>query len=289
MSSESSTELVDRHTANLISIAIFLLSLAAFLIILLPHSTKLPSTTKTTVSTIQVVQGTHGVTQRTQTTQTTTNEADPPIWLSLLGGRQTAFLIVAISILAAYFLAAIAQRVLLGKYAITIGPFSVPEITSEQVEDAIKPALPDAAESLNYNIIDTSKIMDLINEAASAATSGVELVVVPAEPTWTTIGDPNLALAGWRIDIERELKRLSTQSDVPASTQRIPRKMVSSLAQLGVITNAVANSLQDMLTIANRAVHGAKVDTGVLEIIRTDGLALLNYLKSLGDPLTPSE
>jgi hypothetical protein len=282
VSSESSTEPVGRHKANLISIAIFLVSLAAFLIILLPHSTKLPSTTKTTVSTIQVVQGTRGVTQRTQTTQTTTNEADPPFWLSILGRQQTAFLIIAISILAAYCLAAIAQRVLLGKYAITIGPFSVPEVTSEQVEDAIKPALPDAAESLIFNTIDFS------NEEPTAR-SDIEMIVVPTEPTWTTIGDPNLALAGWRIDVERELKRLSTQSDVPASTQRIPRKMVSTLAERGVITNAVANSLQDMLTIANRGVHGAKVDTGVLEIIRTDGLTILNYLKSLGDPLIPGE
>jgi hypothetical protein len=176
---------------------------------------------------------------------------------------------------------------LLGKYAITLGPFSVPEITSEQVEDAIKPALPDAAESLQAATSE-SNVIDLSSEEP---TSRVDFGIrpIPVGPMWTTIGDPNLALAGWRIDIERELKRLSRQFDVPASDQRLPRKMVSSLAERSVITHVVANSLQDMLTIANRGVRGAKVDSGVLEIIRTDGLTLLNYLKALGDPFISSE
>lgn len=232
-----------------------------------------------------MVQGTHGVTQRTQTTQKTTNTVVPPIWLSLLGGQQTAFLIISISILAAYFLAAIAQRILLGKYAITIGPFSVPEITSEQVEDAIRPALPEAAESIREAIPELSAI----DNRSPSSGVGVEFTLEVA-PTWTTIRDPNLALAGWRIDVERELKRLSKQFDVSAREQRIPRRMISTLAENGVITNTVANSLQDLLTIANQGVHGARVDTGVLHILRTDGLTLLTYLRSIGDasPESPS-
>lgn len=287
MSSERSAEPVGRHKANKISIAIFLVSLAVFLVILLPHSSKPSSVSKTTVSTNQVVQGSHGITQRTQTTQTTTTDSAPPFWFSLFGAQQTAFLIIAISILAAYFLAAIVQRVLLGKYAITIGPLSVPDITPEQVEEAIKPALPDAAESLQ-SATPEPNVIDLRNEEPTSR-ADLQFPLFLSPPTWTTISDPNLALAGWRIDIERELKRLSKQFDIPASDQRLPRKMVSSLAEKGVITNAVANSLQDILTIANRGVHGAKVDSGVLEIIRTDGLTLLNYLKVLGDPSTSSE
>jgi hypothetical protein len=277
MSSETSTEPVNRHRADWISIAVFFLSLATFLIILLPHSSKPGSSTTTTVSTVQVVQGTHGVTQRTQTTQKTTNTVVPPIWLSLLGKQQTAFLIISISILAAYFLAAISQRVMLGKYAITIGPFSVPDITPEQVENAIRPVLPEAAESIreaNPEPVAVDAAVTRSQEGVGSAPGGT--------PIWTTIGDPNLALAGWRIDIERELKRISEQSGLPAREQRNARMMISTLAKDGAITNNFANSLQDLLTMANQGVHGAKVDIGVLLILRTDGLTLLNYLRSIG-------
>jgi hypothetical protein len=274
-----------QKNANLISIAVFLLSLAAFLIILLPHSQKSPSTTTSTVSTVQVVQGADDGIRRTQTTQKTTNDVVPPIWLNLLGGRQTAFLIIAISTLAAYFIAAIVQGVLLGKYGLTAGPFSVREITSEQFEYVIRPALPDAVEGIQ-EAVNSESIAGFDNGSFSSSAAGE---IVPEEkPTWTTIGDPNLALAGWRIDLERELKRLSERFGIPASDQRTPRKMISALAERDAITNTVANSLQDLLAIANRGVHGAKVDSGVLVILRTDGLELLTYLQSRARPTSLS-
>jgi uncharacterized protein YutE (UPF0331/DUF86 family) len=95
------------------------------------------------------------------------------------------------------------------------------------------------------------------------------------------VTDPNLALAGWRIDLERELLRIASEYDFPPREQRILRKILSMLSDRGIIPHRVANSLQDLLTLANQGVHGASVDPEVINLLLTDGLELLEYLRSI--------
>ena len=69
----------------------------------------------------------------TTSTQRVVSDIVTPAWQYILGSHQKYILGIAASILAAYFLAAIAQRVLLGRYAISAGPFSIPDLTTELV------------------------------------------------------------------------------------------------------------------------------------------------------------
>jgi uncharacterized protein YutE (UPF0331/DUF86 family) len=72
--------------------------------------------------------------------------------------------------------------------------------------------------------------------------------------------DPNLALAGLRIEIE---KRLSQLAEVNAVEQRRPMgigQLLRALAQREVLTNEERSILSDMVNMLNAAVHGATVD-----------------------------
>jgi hypothetical protein len=275
MSKEHHKGLIPRRTADKISIGFFLVFLLVFLILLLPGSSKLPTTATTTTSTLQVIRGPQGVIRSTTTTNKSTTDITPSVWVSLLGSRQTIFLISGSSLLAAYLIAALAQRIMLGRYAISVGPLSVPEITPEQVEGYFRTAL-------SATTSDQQMISDANLESPPGPLPDFPRTLAPeTSPAWAKISDPNLALAGWRIDLERQLRRIAEEFHIPGSDQRIIRRMVSSLADREIISHTVANSLQDLLTLANQGVHGAKVDDGVLDVLRADGLQLLEYLESV--------
>ena len=73
--------------------------------------------------------------------------------------------------------------------------------------------------------------------------------------------DPNLALAGLRIEIE---KRLSSLAEIHGLNARRPMgvgQSLRALAQAEVLTNEERSILSDMVNMLNSAVHGAEVDT----------------------------
>jgi len=73
--------------------------------------------------------------------------------------------------------------------------------------------------------------------------------------------DPNLALAGLRIEIE---KRLSLLAEIHGLTSRRPLgvgQALRALAQAEVLTSEERSILSDMVNMLNSAVHGAEVDS----------------------------
>jgi hypothetical protein len=255
--------LVSRRAADIIAFWAFVGTVVLLLLVLLwgRNPLTLPTTTTTTTSSSQVINGASAVTRNTKSITKTTSDVLPSVWQSLLGKDQTLFLVIIASLLAAFLIAGTVQRSLLGKYAIGLGPLSVPEITAERVEQG----------------------MDSVLSEAPAETEPEAEETIP-EPTWARLGDPNLALAGWRIDLEKELRRLAGQLDVSSRARRSPRWIVEELTSRGVIDYRVADGLRDLLTIANEGVHGAAVDPSVIGVLRTEGLRVLQYLRSIAPP-----
>jgi hypothetical protein len=73
--------------------------------------------------------------------------------------------------------------------------------------------------------------------------------------------DPNLALAGLRIEIE---KRLSSLAEIHGLNSRKPMgvgQALRALAQAEILTSEERSILADMVNMLNGAVHGAEVDT----------------------------
>jgi hypothetical protein len=282
MRNDGLSGLISRKVVDRIALGVFFVFLILFLTILLTDQSprKITATGTTVSSSLQVVRGPSGIEHETQTTEKITNDIVPPIWQSLLGAHQTTFLICAAALLAAYLLAAISQRILLGRYAIGIGPLTVPElITPDQVEEPLKTAL---ATTDKMAPPEPASTPEADTEVAQGEKSKVPSGPHPEpQPAWADVSDPNLALAGWRIDVEKELRRIATEFHLPGRDQRILRSIVSSLSEREIIPYAMANSLQDLLTIANQGVHGAAVDRGVINILQTEGMNLLTYLKDI--------
>jgi len=92
--------------------------------------------------------------------------------------------------------------------------------------------------------------------------------------------DPNLALAGLRIEIETRLNRIAQASGIP-HTRGIGR-LLPELQVRGLLAPAEAGALREMTDLLNSAVHGAKVDPSAAAWALDVGPCLLRVLDEKG-------
>ena len=72
--------------------------------------------------------------------------------------------------------------------------------------------------------------------------------------------DPNLALAGLRIEIEKRLSHLAEASGVKQQRPMGIGQLLMALTQREILTNDERSVLSDVVNMLNAAVHGATVD-----------------------------
>ena len=93
--------------------------------------------------------------------------------------------------------------------------------------------------------------------------------------------DPNLALAGLRIELERQLRALAEAVGVGTRMQGA-RRLVTELAKEGVLTDEEQDVLVDLIELLNDAVHGADVGSRASRWAMDVGPRLLAYLQGKG-------
>jgi hypothetical protein len=103
---------------------------------------------------------------------------------------------------------------------------------------------------------------DLERIGREAATAGLDAAPKeerrPPKYGYTAQEDPNLALAGLRIEIERRLRAIADAKGWEA--QRVPvRQVMRQLASEGVISKHEESVLDELMGLLNSAVHGAQV------------------------------
>ena len=91
--------------------------------------------------------------------------------------------------------------------------------------------------------------------------------------------NPNLALAGLRIEIEKTLKEIALRegiSDIHSINQ-----LTSVLNQVGTISAEQASLIRDLVPMLNEAVHGKSVDPRAAEWAIITGPRILNALEKV--------
>lgn len=96
--------------------------------------------------------------------------------------------------------------------------------------------------------------------------------------------DPPLGLAKLRMDLERETRRVYEQR-VPGSAKRglSLGMMTRELVREEALPREIAAPLQDVVELANRAVHGEYVQREAAEEIAEVGVRVLDALQGLED------
>src|SRR5262249_16935481 len=94
--------------------------------------------------------------------------------------------------------------------------------------------------------------------------------------------DPNLALAGLRIEIEKRLVSLAEKHGLQVRGRGLGQ-LLRQLTEKGVIDPHERSILEDLTGLMNAAVHGATVDQNATEWAMDVGPRLLQALDEL-DP-----
>ena len=126
-------------------------------------------------------------------------------------------------------------------------------------------------------------------KAATEKVTGGKVTSQPAQPPMggdiqflreIAGSDPNLALVGLRIEIERRLAQLAELAQIPA-TRRSAGVLLRDLMAREQIDRQTAAGLGDLIALGNQAAHGAEVsstaaawalDTSPLILEMLDGL-----------------
>ena len=91
--------------------------------------------------------------------------------------------------------------------------------------------------------------------------------------------DPNLALVGLRIELEKALVLLGANHGVSGDRKSI-RWIATELTKDGVLPEGTASLLSDLIPTLNSAAHGAKVDERSVQWALTAGTEILHALRS---------
>jgi hypothetical protein len=95
--------------------------------------------------------------------------------------------------------------------------------------------------------------------------------------------DPRLALAKVRIELEEALKRLySTTAESEPDWRRMSLgRVVDTLVSRDVLSGSIAGALRDVIALANRAVHGERVEPGAAEELAILGARLVQEIQQV--------
>ena len=92
--------------------------------------------------------------------------------------------------------------------------------------------------------------------------------------------DPNLALASLRIDIEKRVKEIASQRDIPIYRKSLGA-ILTKLSNNDIIGSSEYDTLLSVISICNKAVHAEKIDHSAASKILEIGELALYYLYSI--------
>jgi hypothetical protein len=91
--------------------------------------------------------------------------------------------------------------------------------------------------------------------------------------------DPNLALAGLRIEIEKRLRAIAERNKVPY--QQPLRALLNDLRRKEILTDPYISGLEELIYAGNLAAHGANVDPRAAEWAFSQGPRVLAALDAI--------
>ncbi len=90
--------------------------------------------------------------------------------------------------------------------------------------------------------------------------------------------DPNLALVGFRIEIEKLIRKMAAEYKLGSKDSL--KQAIKELEEKGRIAPGPASGLMDLVALANQAAHGVKVSPGAINWVLDYAPELFNTLLS---------
>ena len=160
-------------------------------------------------------------------------------------------------------------------------PWLIENIKEFEIPGVVKITLPDAKAVTDK--IEEDRIV-LVSPAELKLKGYAPTVVVSEKPD-TTIdilrsvadSDPNLALVGFRIEVEKRITRLAQLNGLSTERRGLHR-LIRELSDRKILSSSATGGLLDLVALANRAAHGAEVTRDAAEWVLDVGPSILRQL-----------
>jgi hypothetical protein len=162
--------------------------------------------------------------------------------------------------LGAFLLGAVVQRVLIGDYAFTIGPITVPDVPA--VDEATVNAVADritSAPTISIHLPDARHPQPL--------------------PSFLGITDERLAVVTIRVELAQALQKVAATAGLYryVAAERLPDQLLGK----GILDDAAAKGLTEMLVLGDRVLNGADIDKAAVETYKDQGLNVIYALDEI--------
>ena len=105
---------------------------------------------------------------------------------------------------------------------------------------------------------------------------GPEIVKTSSVDAFYTVSDPTTSIAAFRIDLERKIRKLAELRDVDDKSFNV---MLKALSSFGEFDQSVSWLIQNLYSLASRAIHGEKVTLDQATFIVENGEIVIKYLE----------
>ncbi len=165
--------------------------------------------------------------------------------------------------------------IILGLIAIGLLPWFQPLVKSLELPGGVKIELQDVKGA-------TEKIAPSVD--VQPVPEEEKRLVAKAEPvkfiSQVSEQDPNLALVGLRIEVERLLREIAASAGIDVE-QRGANALLSELRKRKVIPEVVETGLMEFVSLGNQAAHGARVSRDAADWALARAPQLLGFLDGL--------
>jgi hypothetical protein len=161
---------------------------------------------------------------------------------------------------------------------VAVIPWLAPIIKSVELPGGIKIEVQDVEQAAN-------KVTKARLEAGKTKMMGniqvPQPVSCPVDPLATVknlaLSDPNLAMVGFRIEVERRLSIIAERHGISAEKKSVSQ-LLRSLRDINVFPDSVIDGLAELVAIGNQAAHGASVSQTVADTMLAEGSRVLAVL-----------
>ena len=131
------------------------------------------------------------------------------------------------------------------------------------------------------------KVADNPTPPPAPPSSSSTLSIDSDAPAYIVVADkdPNLALAGLRIEIEKRLRVIARKYQLPDKTTLM--QTLRLLQQREVLTSSSLSGLQELISAGNSAAHGARIEPEVADWAMSYGPIVLSTLDNIAKDSEP--
>jgi len=165
--------------------------------------------------------------------------------------------------------------------AIAVLPWIIRYVKEFEIPGVVKITMPEAKAATDK--LDEDNIV-LVSPAELKLKGHAPTVVVSEDPDTSVDNlrsiaesDPNLAMVGFRIEIEKRIRRLAELNGMITERRGLHRQ-IRELNEAGILSGSATSGLLDLVGLANRAAHGDEVTPDAAQWVLDEGPRILRQL-----------